>query len=229
MEWKPDLDLARASAQGDTGATRRLIDELKREAERVLRRMRFSDDEGSELVQKLTVRLFVEDGGRLATYDGRGPIAAWLRAMVVHAALDVKRAEKRRGIPRGDSVLENVVKSGIDAEMGALRGRHGAELSTAFREALAALTPRERTILRLVYIDGLTAAQVVKIYGAHRVSVARWLGDIRHKVHAETTKRMSPLFSPSETPSLIGLCWSSLDESVVRLLADPESSERTIP
>ena len=72
-------------------------------------------------------------------------------------------ADIQNSSPSGDSVLENVVKSGLDAEMGALRGRHGAELSTAFREALAALEPRERTILRLVYIDGLTAAQVGKM------------------------------------------------------------------
>lgn len=222
MEWQADLDLARAAASGDASATRRLIDVLNREAERVLHRMRLSADETGELVQQLTVRIFVDDGGRLGSYDGRGPIAAWLRAMVVHAALDVKRRERRRGIPRGDSALEHVAKSDLDAEMGALRGRHGAELSTAFRDALAALEPRERTILRLVYIDGLTAAQVGKIYGAHRVSVARWLGDIRRKVHGETLKRMSPHFSPSEAPSMIGLCWSSLDASVARILADPE-------
>lgn len=193
---------------------------LEHEAEKVLPRMRLSADEAGELVQRLSVRIFVEDVGRLGTYDGRGPIAAWLRAMLVHAALDEKRRERRRGPERGDSVLENVVTSGIDAELGAVRGRHASELSSAFRAALGALAPRERTILRLVYIDGLTAAQVGKIYGAHRVSVARWLGDIRRKVHAETLARMSSQLTPSEGPSLIRLCWSSLDASVVRLLGE---------
>ena len=219
MELHPDLELARAAARRDEAATRALIAVLDREAEKVLRRMRLSPDETAELVQRLRMRIFVEDGGRLSTYDGRGPIAAWLRAMVVHAALDEKRREKRRGPPRGDSALENVVKSGVDAELAALRTRHAPEFSAAFRAALGALTPRERNVLRLVYLDGLTAAQVGKIYGTHRVSVARWLGDIRRKVHGETLARLSHVVTPSQGTSLIRLCWSAIDESIARILA----------
>jgi RNA polymerase sigma-70 factor (ECF subfamily) len=219
----PDLELARAAAQRDERATRALSEILEREAEKALGRMRFSSDEVGELVQHLRVKLFVEDGGHLDTYDGRGPIAAWFRAMVVHAALDQRRREARRGPARGDSALENVVKSVVDAELAALRSRYAGEFSAAFRAALGELTPRERTILRLVYVDGLTAAQVGKVYGTHRVSVARWLGDVRRKVHSETLARLSHVVTPAEGASLIRLCWSSLDASIARLLADPAS------
>ncbi len=217
----PDLELARAAARRDARATRELNDVLEREAQKALARMRFTPDEVAELVQRLRVRLFVEDGGRLDTYDGRGPIAAWFRAMIVHAALDERRKEARRGPARGDSALENVVKSGVDAELGALRSRYAKEFSEAFRGALGARTPRERTIRRLVYVDGLTAAQVGKVYGTHRVSVARWLGDVRRKIHTETLARLSHVVTPAEGASLIRLCWSTLDASIARMLADP--------
>ena len=60
----------------------------------------------------------------------------------------------------------------------------------AFREALAALEPRDRTVLRLYLVEGVGSATIGTMYGVHRATVARWVSDAREAVFAGTRKRM---------------------------------------
>ncbi len=216
-----ELALARACAAGDAEA----IAEVERRSELALRRalgkLRIDDAQADEIRQVVREKLFVRDGERppgIASYEGKGPLVAFLRAVVVHAALSAKRRERPHD---GDSVIAGIAIDD-DPALGVVRATYGASFAQAFRDALAQLSSRERNILRLVYVDGLSVEEVAATYGVHRVSVSRWLGAARGTLQ-ETTKallRTRLALGPSEAASVARLCLADLDVSLSRLLRD---------
>jgi len=47
---------------------------------------------------------------------------------------------------------------------------------------MATLTPRDRVLLRMHTLDGLTIDQIASVQGVHRATVARWLERARELV-----------------------------------------------
>jgi RNA polymerase sigma-70 factor (ECF subfamily) len=97
-----------------------------------------------------------------------------------------------------------------------MKGRYAAAFSAALREALACLEPRLRSVLRSTYVDGVSADKLAKLYGVHRVTVARWLGDARLAVAEDTRRRMAVALAvpAEESESILRLVRSRLDLSL---------------
>ena len=110
----------------------------------------------------------------------------------------------------------------VDAnpELALLRSRYRESFRAAFAEAVGALTPRERTIMRLTSLDGLTCAQVGQMYGKDASTVSRWLAASRAVLLEKTrlTLSTSLSLSPSALDSLMRVADSELDLSISRLL-----------
>lgn len=195
---------------------------------RALARLRLDPTTVEEIVQRVRAKVLVGTGSgpRLASYTARGPLAGWLRAIAVHEALSVRRAEVRRGPHDGPSAIERLPLVDDEPELAHLRATYAVPFKTAFAEVLAGLAPRDRNVLRLVYVEGLTADQVGLAYGVHRVSVARWLQQIRSTLFTRTKKLLSERLrlSPAEFESVTRMCLSQIDVSLDRLLADLEGS-----
>lgn len=218
-----DLLLAVGCLERDAAALEIFEVECMQNAHKALARLRLDAHANDDVLQRVRTKLLVGDQGppRLATYAARGPLSGWVRAAAVHEALGMKRAEGRRGAHDGPSALDRL--PGLeDAEMARLREAYAGPFKTAFADVLAALAPRDRNVLRLVYIDGLTADQVGSAYGVHRVSVARWIGQIRtalfDRTRALLCERLS--LSPAEVESITRLCLSQIDVSLDRLLLE---------
>lgn len=128
------------------------------------------------MLQRLRERLLVPVGGvaRIGSWEGTAPLASWLRAVAVRTALNLKREE---GPPAtdDDEALELLSTSGPEPELALLRAQHHAAFKAAFREALAALTPRERSVLRLQAVEGLTLERIGELYRVNKSTVSRWL------------------------------------------------------
>ena len=114
-----------------------------------------------------------------------------------------------------------------DPEMDYIRTRYAAEFRAAIGTAMTELEPRERTLLRLGLVDGLTADQIAGVYGVHRVTVARWLAAAREHLAGRCQRRLEERLhlGPTELRSLLGLVRSQLDLSVRRLLSVLERVE----
>jgi RNA polymerase sigma-70 factor, ECF subfamily len=99
-----------------------------------------------------------------------------------------------------------------------LKQRHGAEFRASLREAIDALSPRERNVLRLHLLEGMSLEEVGRVYDAHRASVARWIARARTEILADTRKRLSARLrlQEGEFDSLMGLVRSDLDQSLRR-------------
>ena len=214
-----DLALARACAAGDGKA----IAEVERLADGALRRalgrLRLDASEADEIRQVVREKLFVATPDRpaaIASYEGKGPLVGFLRAVAVHAALSAKRRERPHD---GDSAIVELAGSD-DPSLAIVRATYGASFAQAFRDALAELPVRERNILRLVYVEGLAVEEVAATYGVHRVSVSRWLGTARTTLQDRTNAllRERLALGASEARSVARLCLADLDVSLHRLL-----------
>jgi RNA polymerase sigma-70 factor (ECF subfamily) len=123
----------------------------------------------------------------LATFAGRGPLAGWLQAASVRTALNVRRRSGRE-VPLDDAPLAERA-SAMDPELELLKKRDQGHFQRAFTEAFAALSPRERTLLRLRFLDGLTLEQLAAGQNVHRTTVIRWL-DRAHQLLLDETRRL---------------------------------------
>jgi RNA polymerase sigma-70 factor (ECF subfamily) len=233
--WAADLLLALGCLSNDKVALSIFEAEYMADARRALGRLRLDPSAIEEILQHVRSKILVASpsnngggggaGPKLHSYSARGPLAGWVRAIAVHEALSARRAEVRRGPHDGPSAIERMPIA-EEPELVQLRAMYATPFKTAFAEVLAGLAPRDRNVLRLVYVEGLTADQVGLAYGVHRVSVARWLQQIRTSLFSRTKQLLSQRLrlSPTEFESVTRMCLSQIDVSLDRLLVDIEGS-----
>ena len=199
-----DLYLAWGCARGDTTALATFERDIIPIVERVL--ASFSDR--GEVLQILRERMLVAPAG-IAAYDGRAPLATWLRVCATRIGLrEHERAQRHES---ADDVRLAELAPGVpDPGLAYLRRLYGASFRTAFDAAVASLAPRERNLLRMSVIDGLGIDQLAKIFHVHRSTVARRLELARETLVAATRERMRAELDISE---------SELD-SIMRVLTD---------
>lgn len=181
-----------------------------------------------ELMQILRERMLVERAGRrgIAAYDGRAPLATWLRVCATRIGLREQDRE-RRAESRDDRELEQLAPGVPDPELAYLKRLYGDAFRDAFAAAVASLTARERNLLRLSVIDALGIDQLAAIYHVHRATVARQLKQARATLVAATRERMRVglAISPSELESILRMIQSMADVSLRHVLARPRESE----
>jgi RNA polymerase sigma-70 factor (ECF subfamily) len=217
-----DLFLAVACADGDPEALARFEGEYLAQVPRWIGRLRLAPHVVDEVRQQLRVKLLAGPNRAIATYSGRGPLAAWVRVSAVRLALDAGAAGSD---PQADvAALGALVADGSSPETSAAKNRHRPLLQAALEETLLGLCPRDKTLLRLHYIDGLNIDAIGRIYRVHRATVARWLVSIREDVLGRLKTRLAFELrgNEAEAHSLVALFDSELHLSVQRLLgAEP--------
>jgi RNA polymerase sigma-70 factor (ECF subfamily) len=195
-----DMYLACGCASGDRAALATLEDETLPIVTRGLAKIAQSDDARSELVQMLREQMLVatdrEPG--IAAYDGRAPLAIWLR--VCAARLGMRHlAREGRNESLDDDHLDQLAPGVPDPQLAYLQQHYGAQFRAAFREAVTSLAPRERNLLRHSVIDGLSIDQIAAIYHVHRATAARQLKQTRETLVAATRERMRLALGIGET------------------------------
>jgi RNA polymerase sigma-70 factor (ECF subfamily) len=93
-------------------------------------------------------------------------------------------------------------------------------MKRAFHLAVAELEPRERNLLRMHLLDGLSIDQIGVFYRIHRATAFRWVAKARERVWDETRNRLREKLrlSPSEYDSILHQVRSQLDLSIERVL-----------
>ncbi len=103
-----------------------------------------------------------------------------------------------------------------------MKAEHRAELQEAFRTALRGLSERDRLILRLHLVDGITLERIGVAYGVNQSTISRWLGTARSAVRERIERVLAEQFglASEEVLSVAGLVASDFDLSLARLLSD---------
>lgn len=219
-----DLYIASACVAGDPAALASLDARLPALVRPALAKLGMPASDDDEIVQRVRVALFVpNDLGAcgLSGYTGRGELRAYLRAVAVRIAL--KRLERERQPASADpSELAAWIPDVSDSpELALLKQRCRDDLRAGFASALAALSARERTLLRQHYVDGLTIDILGPLHQVHRATCARWIEAARVKIlrGVRSHLRTSLELDDGDLESAVALVRSQLDLSLQRHLA----------
>jgi RNA polymerase sigma-70 factor, ECF subfamily len=219
-----DLAWARALASGEREALERYEHELVPVIAAQLRRRGTSDDAIAELQQTLRARLFVGDGDgpAIASYEGRGALRAWVLVSALREAVRAKQRAAREPATDDDALLAladrgETVTPAVDKE------RYREVFRSAFRGALAELAPRDRNLLRMHLIDGLTIDQIGTVQGVHRATAARWLEHAREAVARGLRRELARHLGtdPFEADELLRWARSRIELTLSGLASDP--------
>jgi RNA polymerase sigma-70 factor (ECF subfamily) len=221
-----DLYLACACARGDAGAIRAFDEQFIAQVSSYLGRNDAMPGIADEVKQRLRARLLVRDGQVLppiAAYTGRGPLGAWLRVIATREALRLHGSEAGVEAALADMAVPGAT---TDPELAYLKAHYAEDLSAAFAHTLAALEPREGAVLRLYYLEGMTADAIGLLYRVSSRTVQRWIADTREKVLADTHRRLAERLNlpPGELDGLLGLLQSQVEVSIWRFLDDVSRS-----
>ncbi|NVJ18587.1 hypothetical protein [Myxococcus sp. AM010] len=221
-----DLYLAFACSRGDTAALRRFEQHCVPEMEVSLVRLRLPPSQREELLQQLQHKLLVAGGGvapRIGTYEGRGDLRRWVRAVATREGLEVLRKHVPE-VEVEEAFFEAFPAVAEDVELRQVRREYQEAFKRAFEDALASLAPEERNLLRWHFIDGLPTPRLAALHGTHRVTMFRRLRQVCEAL-ADRTRRLLLERLPlpaGELESLNRLIRSQLDLSLERLLPAAE-------
>jgi RNA polymerase sigma-70 factor, ECF subfamily len=219
----PDLYLACGVALGVPAAVAafeaRIVPALRAAVGRLCRDAEATADVVATVRAKLVVGAGDARGPRIADYGGHGELVVWARVIAIRAALDQLRAGASM-MPADDHLWE-LAAPGADPAIALIKRESAALIKAAFHAGLAALTPRQRNLLRQHLLDDLTIDELGAIYSIHRVTAARWLAAARSDLwaHARKQLRETLALSDSAVGGMLDDIRSTLDLSIERALA----------
>jgi RNA polymerase sigma-70 factor, ECF subfamily len=221
-----DLYLACACAEGDGEALAALERVLTSDVARALASEDSSQAFVDEMLQATREHLLVRrdrEPCRIADYGGRASLKTWLCAVAVRLAISRRR---RKGEQRHEQLSVDLRLAGGGPEFEYLRGRYKSVFEDAVRSAIEQLQAKERMLLRLNLVDGMSVDELGAMYKVGRSTAARWLANARRALleAARQDLRARLQLSPEELESLAGDLTSQLEVSVLRLLARSSDS-----
>lgn len=142
--------------------------------------------EPAELAQRVRTRLLVAPKGqvaRLSTYDGRGKLKSWL-----WTATKLELLQATRGLAQAPAEdiddLAGLASAGRTPEAAARSSKDSRLVSRALRESLDVLEARERTLLRMRFVDGVSTEELGRMFQVHRTTAQRWIEAAQAKIMA---------------------------------------------
>jgi RNA polymerase sigma-70 factor (ECF subfamily) len=204
-----DLYLACACAAGAPGAHKAFEEAFVSRLPGFLSRIERDAAVIDEVVQRVRDRVLVGDPPRVAEYRGRGSLAAWLRVIALRLHADLM-SERGRGLPLDDEEESPRFHAlAVGADLAAAKAQHRQEVERALSEALRDLPARERTMLRLHYVDGLSLAKIGELYRVDKATVSRWLRAARERLADDAFARLGEAtgMSADEAKSLSSASW----------------------
>ena len=217
--WAGDFYLACAASDGDSAAIR-IVDEsfIGRLVGRI-RRLGSSADDASDVLQAVRERLFSGARPRIRAYDAGGPLEQWIKVVAIRTAIDRHRVESRARRPVGEPGDANGTGSPDPADT-LFKARYRAEFATVLRTQIALLSERDRSVLRLHLLEGVSIDCIALARGVHRVTVARWIWNAGEVLLEGLQSYFKERYGmvPSECESLAHLIRSQLSLDLPRLL-----------
>jgi RNA polymerase sigma-70 factor (ECF subfamily) len=190
-----DLYLATACARGDRIAWQHFADDFVPSVHRFAAQACRSAADGEDLAQDL-VRNLLEKRQKIAAYSGRGSLLAWLRVTVARAAIDRFRRVRADGEVSleelGDEArLPGARNAGAPAAPGEnLDARWGTVLSQLLEEEIRRLSPSDRLLIALYYVQGLSLKSIAGHFRMHESTASRRLDGLRANLKRRVLREM---------------------------------------
>jgi RNA polymerase sigma-70 factor (ECF subfamily) len=184
-------------------------------------RIVLSADQADELRQQLRVTLLLGAAPKIGTFRGQGPLGAWVQVCAVRLALKMGAARDRLA-GADSSVLEGLVSQEADQELLAAKSQYRDAFQAALEECFVALPSRQKTLLRMHFLDGMSIDEMGQVFHVHRATIARWLVAIRREVLEQICRKISLNLrtSSSEFRSMVRLVSNDVRLSLHRILGE---------
>jgi RNA polymerase sigma-70 factor (ECF subfamily) len=210
-----EIALVAGCDAGVRGAEREVADRYLSAAGEALAHMRLAGDLAEDIRQKVLEKLLVSDGGAPSKLRGL------VKVVAVRTALsELRKGGREVAMPEAGADIFADDPGAADPELAFVKRRYRAEFKLAFEDAVGDLGERERTLLRLHLLRGVTLEALAEIYGVHRATVTRWLTKARERLLSSTRERLGARLDigRSEIDSVMKWIGSRLDASVSRVL-----------
>lgn len=173
-----ERELVERVKHGDATAYDALVRRHLARATSIARRLLGNVEDAEDLVQEAFVRAL----DRIATFDPTRAFAPWFYRLLINTGLNARKAralraaepEQREFASHGASPLELTERQ---------------EIRERFAEALAALPPRQRLVVSMFEVDGLSTVEIAAALGISRETV-RWH---HHQARQALRKALAPL------------------------------------
>jgi RNA polymerase sigma-70 factor (ECF subfamily) len=219
QNWASDFYLACAAGEGIEKAIDLIDQRYVAHLTARIRRLGARSDDTADVLQLVRQRLFVGNGARIRAYNARSPLEQWIKLVGIRTAVDRHRAEeKSRRVARQS--IDNPARAQSDVAETLFKHRYRAEFALVLARQLASLSPRDRTVIRLHLVDGLSLEAIAASKGIHRVTVARWLWRAGESMLAGLQRHFKETYGmpPKECQSLAHLLQSQLSLDLAFLL-----------
>jgi RNA polymerase sigma-70 factor (ECF subfamily) len=217
-ELAAELHLALGCARGDDAAVAAFEARYLDVVTPALAHMKLPAATVDDVRAAVRDKLLLPDGDRrprILDYAGQGRLRGLVQVSAVRTAISMLRQLDRELPIAGD----DVAAGGHDAELVLIKEQYRAAFSEAFTAAAGALEKRDRNLLRLHHLGGVTLEQLASMHGVHRATIVRWLAAAREALFAGTRSRMRDQLKDTEIDEVLELIQSRLDVSIGRLLA----------
>jgi RNA polymerase sigma-70 factor (ECF subfamily) len=210
-----DLYLVAAVLEGAPGAITEL-DALLQEVIVVIARVDGTSAFVEDVKQELRIKLLTGAEPRIGTYSGLGGLVEWLRVVALRIAINLKRGDRLH--PTAE-VPEAVLGGQESAQ---LRRWYLEDFQSALEAGFRRLSARERTLVRLHFVDRLNIDRMGTIYGVNRATVARWLVNVRRRLFDEVRAELGDKhgLDTADIKSLYRLLQSDVHVTVSRILQE---------
>jgi RNA polymerase sigma-70 factor (ECF subfamily) len=174
-----------------------------------------------DVLAELRVRLLVdgESGtARIRSYIGRGPLTSWVQVAAMRLAHS--RGRQKKDVREDADRLAILPYAGDDPELARIRKELAEPFRRAFTESLSALDARDRNVIRLHLLEGVSTESIGRIYRVHRATVARWIAGVHETLLRDTRRRLSRelRIDKNDFESFMRLLASQLEVSIVSAL-----------
>ncbi len=197
---------------GRPGAARTLEREYVAPLAPRVRRVCRSADVADEALQVVREKLLLPPAPRLARYENRGQLGAWLAIVALRTGLDVARRAQHGALPLTD-LDEELVTHALSPESQFATVQLDAALRQALRQALLRLPEQQRFALKMQLVGGWSIDQIGRALSTHRATAARWLVAARQQVEQDVREALvhGLGLSPSDVERALGEMRSRMD------------------
>ncbi len=204
--------LVAACLAGRPGAARALDDAYISKIASRVHKVCGSADLADDALQALREKLLVPPEPRLASYENRGQLAAWLTIVAMRTALDVAR-RAQQGALRLTALDDELVAHALSPESQFSTRQLDAIVRQAMRDAVRRLPDQQRFALKMQLVAGWSIDQIGRALSAHRATAARWLVSARSAVEEDVRQALSRdlSLSAAEVDHALGALRSRLE------------------
>ncbi|HEU0037610.1 MAG TPA: hypothetical protein VFQ53_43665 [Kofleriaceae bacterium] len=219
-----EVHLAIACARGDNAAVAAFDRAYLDVVPHALAGMKLPPATVEDVRSAVRDKLLLADGDRaprILDYAGRGRLRGLVQVTATRTAIDRIRLEEREA-----ELPARELAASTDVAMSLIKAQYRDAFSAGFAQAVASASRRDRNLLRLHFLGGVTLEQLAQMYGVHRATVVRWLAAAREAVFSATREHVQSRLGapPDELDEIFELVKSRVELSVERLLASIEIS-----